>query len=164
MIAERFKFYQRKQKDGETISQFIGELKKLADTCEFGAFLEDALRDRLVCGLTSTAIQRKLLTEDKLKFNKAVEIALGMEAADKHAGELQKSISASASTTGISVHKVHGECFRCGRSGHDPDNCFHKNVSCHFCEGIGHLSRMCVKKKSQGARQKFVEKPKWKKI
>lgn len=35
----------------ESVSDFIVGLKKLAATCAFGAFLEKALRDRLIAGL-----------------------------------------------------------------------------------------------------------------
>ena len=36
--------------------------------CKFGAYFNDALRDRLVCGLRSEATQKKLLTEAELTF------------------------------------------------------------------------------------------------
>ena len=50
-IAERFRFYKRQQRQGESMADYIAELRRLATTCEFGAFLDDALRDKLVCGL-----------------------------------------------------------------------------------------------------------------
>ena len=58
MIAERFTFHRRCQQPGETVS-----LK-----CKFGAYLDDTLRDPLVCGLRSEATQKKLLTEADLTF------------------------------------------------------------------------------------------------
>ena len=60
-IAERFRFYQRNQGKQETVSQYVAELRKLSEHCDFGEFLNQALRDRLVCGLSSVATQRKLL-------------------------------------------------------------------------------------------------------
>lgn len=44
------------------------ELKQLALKCEFGVFLEEVLRDRLVCGLKNIQIQKKLLAERELTF------------------------------------------------------------------------------------------------
>ncbi|KAI4877865.1 hypothetical protein NFI96_007512 [Prochilodus magdalenae] len=79
IIAERFRFHKRNQEEGETIAQYVAILKKLSEHCEFGAYLQEALRDRLVCGLSKEAIQRKLLTEDNLDFKKAVEMAVAME-------------------------------------------------------------------------------------
>ena len=63
VIAERFKFHKRNQGE-KNVAAYMAELRKLADTCEFGTYLCDALRDRLVCGLRNEAIQRRLLTED----------------------------------------------------------------------------------------------------
>lgn len=62
IISERFKFHNRNQKEGETVAAYVVELKKLTIYCEFGAFLNEALRDRLVCGLKSENIQKKLLS------------------------------------------------------------------------------------------------------
>ena len=50
MIAERFKFYQRSQGSGESVSDFMASLRKLASRCKLETFLSEALRDRFVCG------------------------------------------------------------------------------------------------------------------
>ena len=71
LIAERYKFHRRNQHESETVAQFVVELKRLALKCEFGTFLEEALRDRLLCGLKSVQIQKKLLAERDLTFKKA---------------------------------------------------------------------------------------------
>ena len=67
IIAERFKFYKRGQKDGAYVADYVITLKRLSATCDFGVFLKQALRDRLVCGLRDENIQRILLTMKKLK-------------------------------------------------------------------------------------------------
>ena len=48
LIAERFRFHKRNQLEGEPVSTYLGELKKLTLYCESGASLNDAVRDRLV--------------------------------------------------------------------------------------------------------------------
>ena len=48
VIAERFRFHKRNQREGETLTHYIAELRKLAEFCKFGANLNDSLRDRLV--------------------------------------------------------------------------------------------------------------------
>ena len=60
-IAERFRFYNRRQLAEETAADYLAELRKLVMHCEFGEFLEDALCDRLVCGLKDEGTQRRLL-------------------------------------------------------------------------------------------------------
>ena len=61
VIAERFYFHRRDQGANESIAEYIAELRRLATNCEFGEYLNDALRDRLVCGLRNTGIQKRLL-------------------------------------------------------------------------------------------------------
>ena len=51
VIAERFHFHRRNQASGESISEYVAELRRLATHCEFGDYLQQALRDRFVCGI-----------------------------------------------------------------------------------------------------------------
>ncbi|KAL1472150.1 hypothetical protein MTO96_039506 [Rhipicephalus appendiculatus] len=51
VVSERYHFNQRKQAPQETVAEYVVQLKKLASLCDFGAFLEQALRDRLIAGL-----------------------------------------------------------------------------------------------------------------
>ena len=61
-IAERFHFFKRDRKHGESVSDYIAELRRLSERCGFAGELNTYLRDRFVCGLTSEKIQQKLLT------------------------------------------------------------------------------------------------------
>ncbi|KAM7293707.1 uncharacterized protein ISCGN_023302 [Ixodes scapularis] len=65
VIGERAKFHRRSQTEDESISEFVAEIRRLAQTCEFGNFLDESLRDRFVCGLRRVDIQRHLFSEDK---------------------------------------------------------------------------------------------------
>ena len=59
----------RGQGPTETIAEYVAELRRLASRCEFGVeYRDDALRDRLVCGLRSGSIQKKLLTTADLSL------------------------------------------------------------------------------------------------
>ena len=88
VITERFRFHNRNQGAGEMINTYIATLWKLARTWDFGPQLDDAIRDQLVCGLSSAAIQKRLLSEATLDCKKAVEIAIAMEAAAKDTHEM----------------------------------------------------------------------------
>ncbi len=50
-IVERYHFHKRDQLEGETATQYDAALRKLATHCQFADYLEEALRDRFVCGL-----------------------------------------------------------------------------------------------------------------
>ena len=84
VIAERFHFHRRNQAPDETIADFVVQSRKLATHCEFRDHLNEALRDRFVCGLKSDVIQKRLLSEADLTFNRAVDIAQAIEAAEQH--------------------------------------------------------------------------------
>ena len=89
VIVQRFQFHSRTQKPGETVATFVAELRQLSEFCEFGASLEDMLRDQLVCGIASGSIQRRLLAEPELTLQKAQNLAQAIESADKNAKDLQ---------------------------------------------------------------------------
>ena len=50
VIAERFHFHKRAQAVGESIAEYMAELRRLTTHCNYRDHLEEALRDRLVCG------------------------------------------------------------------------------------------------------------------
>ena len=45
VIGERFNFHKWNQTPTESFSDYVAELQRLASTCEFGTYLQDALRD-----------------------------------------------------------------------------------------------------------------------
>ncbi|XP_075535010.1 uncharacterized protein LOC142570519 [Dermacentor variabilis] len=83
VIAETFKFNRRYQVEGETIFAFAVELRHMAARCDFGPFLDDALRDRFVAGLSDASIQASLLKKKELCFGTAYDLARSTELAAK---------------------------------------------------------------------------------
>ena len=163
VITERFRFNQRNQGSGESVTEYVAELKRLAVNCEFGDRLEDALRDRLVCGIRNSHIQRRLLSESELTYARAVELAVGMEAAETNAQQLQSPEpirwmsphprGKPPVTHGKSASKkpspvTSNRCHRCDRGGHSGSTCKFKTAVCYYCHKPGHLARACHKKKA----------------
>jgi len=160
-IAERFRFHKRDQHDNESVAEYVAELRRLADTCNFGAYLNNALRDRLVCGLRSEAVQKRLLTEEKLTFDKAQTVAISMEVATRDAQELARgrhqmpgTVNKLRMTRGAT--KQHDDkkksseqksCYRCGGS-HHPQKCKFIKAKCFTCNKVGHIGKMCRLKTS----------------
>ena len=87
IIAERFRCYKRQQQDGETLASFSVALRQLSSSCEFGAFLPEALRDQFVWGLSNQGIQRKLLAEANLTLDRALQLATAMSMATENTVE-----------------------------------------------------------------------------
>lgn len=85
LIAERFRFNHCNQRADEMVMEYAAELKQCAVSCEFGATLDEASRDRFVSGIRNEACQRRLLSESNLTFARAFEIALSMESKEQRA-------------------------------------------------------------------------------
>jgi len=72
--------------------------------CNFESTLERMLWDRIVCSINDDAIQKKLLAEEKLTYKCAVELAQGIEAANKHEDSLQERACADSYPKGCWSH------------------------------------------------------------
>ena len=67
-IAERYKFFKRTQEDKERTADFIAALRRLAKTCNFGQYLDTALGDQYVCGMSDRKFQQELLSTQTLSY------------------------------------------------------------------------------------------------
>ena len=136
MIAERFYFHRRNQSATESIAEYVAELRRLATHCEFGDYLNDALRDRLVCGLSNNSIQKRLLSEVNLTYARAVEMAQGLEAAERNAKKLQGHEGTPVNSVGqkggkkVISRPPEKPCYRCGGTGHTSNTCKFRDATC----------------------------------
>ena len=115
------------QREDETISEYAGILRKLAVTCQYGTFLDDALTQCFVCGLANPGIQRRLLLESELSFEKAVQTAEAIHKADQ---EIEKFHS----VPGADVKKLRSFPTKFNEG---------KSIFCFRCSGRGHLASTC---------------------
>ena len=163
IIVQRFMFHSRAQKQGETVAEYVAELKRLAEHCGFDTVLNDMLRDRLVCGIVDERIQRRLLAEPTLTFQKAFELAQAAETADRNLKELKADKSSllnlkvtdssrppqrrngSTATSGFG-------CYRCGDKKHAAADCRFKTVNCRNCGKLGHIAKACRSKGNSQSR------------
>jgi len=145
VILERFRFNKRDRKDGESVADYIAELRNLSRDCEYGDKLDEMIRDRLVCGIGDVSVQKKLLQAKDLDFPKAQKLALSAEASVKESKSLTHG-----SNSEMQLHKVDTTsgnqrtvCFRCGDMRHSSDSCLFKDRKCFSCDKIGHIARVC---------------------
>ena len=82
IIVQRYKFNSRVRATEESIAMYVAALRQIAEYCDYKDSLQDMLRDRLVCGVNHQSIQRRLLTEKDLTYEKALELAKSLEAAE----------------------------------------------------------------------------------
>ena len=88
MFSERYRFKGCKQSPYEEMKSYVGTLMKLSENCEFGAQLEDSVRDQFVWGRASENMKGRLIREKDLTFKKALELATSMEAAGREVKEM----------------------------------------------------------------------------
>ena len=88
-VIQRYRFNSRSRNAGESIAAYVADLRRLAEFCNFGMTLEKMLRDRILCGVNCEGIQRKLLAERELTYERALAIAQGSEEADRNLREMR---------------------------------------------------------------------------
>ena len=165
IIFERYKFYSRRQKNGESIADFVAGIKSLAHSCSFGDQLSDMLRDRFVMGLNNEQTQHALLAESDLTFQRALEVATAREAAYHDAQAMgnqfvnklftetahkSKPNSQPKPKTNTNYKQQHSSsknkpkspCTGCGGN-HWKNDCPFKDKECYKCKMIGHIQKMC---------------------
>lgn len=82
--SERFRFMSRHLGEDESIKDFVVALNTLADSCEFGDYLDQALSDKFIWSLKDQVIQQKLIDEPtSKKFSDIASIAINMEMVKK---------------------------------------------------------------------------------
>ena len=150
-IVQRFNFHSRAQKQGESVTDYVAELRRISEHCNFSD-LETMLRDQLVCGVQDSRTQKKLLAESTLDFKKAFEIAQAVETAEKRVKELHDT--SAKPVDGREVHRVFKDkrsppdnadqaCYRCGWTNHKSTDCRYKQATCRACGKVGHIARVC---------------------
>ena len=142
IIVERCAFYGRSRKESESVAEFVAQLRHLSRHCAFSDNLNDQIRDRIVCGVNNSDIQRKLLAVgNTLTLDTTLKLAISIETASKNAQSIgQNNFGQHA------VDSKDKNCHRCGNN-HDPNSCPFKNKDCFYCKNIGHTAKMCRKKK-----------------
>lgn len=97
VVAESYKFYERKQADDETVTEYATQLQIMAQSCKFDQFLNRALRDRFVCGVRDSHIRSRLLDQDK-SFEETVQVAVNVELTQKNVEMMSNSSTDNTAT------------------------------------------------------------------
>lgn len=148
--AERFKFWSRKIKDNEDLNDFIVELKILAENCQFGEYLDQALCDKFIFAVTDENLQRKLLNEELSKtFDDICKLALNFQLTAKEVKDIQHN---SNNSYAFQQNWIGRSRHRKGRSPsrHSQRRSFSRssskslrNIQCYKCKQWGHYANAC---------------------
>lgn len=73
---------------GVSFYQYLVELNTLSKTCEFENLKDSLVKDRIVCGILDNGLKERLLREQDLTLDKAVNMCRAAETTRAQAKEL----------------------------------------------------------------------------
>ncbi|XP_063903271.1 uncharacterized protein K02A2.6-like [Zophobas morio] len=76
---ERYKFFSYRQQGNQAFEQFVTELKKQAQKCAFDTLEDSLIKSMIICGVTNSTMRERLLQDDSLSLQKAIDLCLAIE-------------------------------------------------------------------------------------
>jgi hypothetical protein len=173
---ERYIFNSTGQQD-ENIDEYVRKLQKLAKTCKYGNLEGEIIKDRVVIGVKSNTIRRKLLVEEELTLQKAIDIAKSEEMTEKHIKAIVGSERYDAAPPEMEINRIvknrsnnyHGrsadgaasakkevECKFCGlMHEYGAKFCPAYGKTCDKCKKMNHFSRVCSSTPSANSAESY---------
>ncbi|GFS43632.1 transposon Ty3-G Gag-Pol polyprotein [Nephila pilipes] len=148
VVYERYKFLSCVQLEGQTIESYVTHLKTLASTCEFAEQENGLIRDCIVLGIyKDSGLQERLLRENNLSLEKAIEIVRAAEASREQIRNMKYE---TATINFVKKKEIPNrpkkssqyECKKCGRK-HKPRECPAFGKICTKCNKKNHFVVKC---------------------
>ena len=165
-IYNRHVLGSRRQREGETLDQYIQELTKLSKECTFVdvaavQYCIEYIRDAFINGIQSKDIRQRLLENATLTKDEAFRLARSLEMAQKQSSQYLSPSTFAASVTieeqdpnqteGVAAARsnrnvqppppaTNEKCYFCGGDRHHRSQCPAKDSICNSCGTPGHWS------------------------
>ena len=143
---ERFKVFSRKQKQKETLRQFLHKLAGLTAKCEFGQQTQSLVMDTFIQNMNNKIVQDQLCTEPKADSEEAFRFALAYkEGVNQH--KTYEGRNAYKKIKQEPVFVANERKIPCTRCGLEYTNglsaeCKAKHELCRNCALLSHFPRM----------------------
>ena len=178
VVYERYIFNLCSQNTDESIDEFLTRIRKLSSSCEFGTLTDELIRDKLVLGIRDETTKLRLLKEENLTLNKALNICRASEVVNVQIKAMKASTS---EVEGVNVLRTRPykkvtskpptkaskaapnykqqaqkqtnitkrKCYHCGRDqGHKLKECPAYGQTCNNCGKQNHFASVCLSSKS----------------
>ncbi|CAN7937944.1 unnamed protein product [Ixodes hexagonus] len=89
-------FHLRRQKDGESLRDFLSALQTLAIPANFGSSMQDRIHKQFIIGVASTEIQERMVLDAALPFDVVIQTVMNIERSRR---EVREWASVATSTT-----------------------------------------------------------------
>lgn len=149
---QRFKFGNKKQ-EGETISEYITNLKLMIKKCNYGNLSNSLLKTQLVSGLKDRELQQTLILNKDWDLDKIIDYCKNYEQSKLVCVEIQNHNNNENNVHYVNSSKHRNsdtkfqnkKCSRCGTN-HLPRNCPAFNKTCFKCSKLNHFASVCRNK------------------
>ena len=84
--------------ENENIDQYLNRLRKLASICTYDALCDELIPDRLVMGIKSHEVRRRILRDKALTLNTALDIIRAAKTASDQLKKIDGGIETSEHT------------------------------------------------------------------
>ena len=98
-IYERYLFRCATQVS-ESFDSYLAKLRKLASSCEYGALMDEMIRDNIVYGIVDSSVRSRMLRDSKLTLQKAVDFCRANELAVSQAKVMQNEATVNSPRAG----------------------------------------------------------------
>jgi hypothetical protein len=156
----------KRQKSGETLTEFLQELRRLSKDCNLKnvtaeQYREVLVRDSFINGLLSPLIRQRLLENSQLDLKTAFDQANALDLAQKNAEAYAMPSIPTAAAAAVAIPSAEQtvevpesnnnplastftpkKCFFCGNSIHNRRNCPARDSLCNNCGKKGHYAKV----------------------
>ncbi|CAM4713618.1 unnamed protein product [Leuciscus chuanchicus] len=146
--VERYRFFTKNQRSGESIDSYVTELRVLAKTCNFGQLRDSLIRDRVVCGLNSTSMRERLLREKNMSLDTCIQLCRAAELSRENCKAISGPMVEEVHALRGAVHQRRTsdtvDCKFCGKT-HDKNKlkCPAYGKKCKKCGKDNHFAAKC---------------------
>ena len=141
---ERFQFFKRDQLSTEPFANYLTAVRTLIQSCEFGSLEDELLRDRLVCGISNTSVQKSLLQKGNLTLKKCIDAFRASENSAAQLREISHRTGAESTTSVAAANDTQDKetVLAIAARSRSNINRASKTSACHFC-GRQHEPQQC---------------------
>lgn len=141
--VERYKFFTRFQEPGEQLDRYITELKVLAQTYNFESLHDPLVRDRIVCGITNSALRERLLRAQKLTLKSCEDMCQSAELSRERLRTIETKTEVHALRQSGQDDRLQ-KCKYCGnRHVFGKYQCPAYGKTCSKCDRKNHFAAQC---------------------
>ena len=182
IFNRRIAFFKATQQNGQSMTDFIIQVGNLSDEADIISLSSnDVLLYRYLAGCTNSDLRQKIMELDHPTKAQVEQFVRNYETAKTQDKAVKTPVAQTKKTThnnssggknskgnkgSKGQQKKDGKssqadkkCYRCGANGHlAPDCRLPRDTVCNYCEGKGHLEKVCKKKEADAGRKANVNK------